>query len=148
MSAGYFHSAAITEGGDLYTWGYNSGRLGNGSTGGSYSPVRIGSPGEWSTVAVGYGHTVAIKKDGSLWAWGEINAHGEIGDGSGSRSTIPVQIAQNSTGWHSVVAGRHYSLAIRVDGSLWAWGQNNDGQLGMGDRTNRNTPVKVIYKGQ
>jgi alpha-tubulin suppressor-like RCC1 family protein len=148
MSAGAFHSAAITTGGDLYTWGFNDGRLGNGGTTYSYTPVKIGNSGEWKTVAAGYYHTIAIKKDGTLWAWGSYNGHGEIGDGTFDRRLIPMQIAQRSTGWHTVVAGRHHSLAIRVDGSLWAWGWNGHGQIGMGDTYNRNTPVKIIYKGQ
>lgn len=118
------------------------------------------------TISVGFSHTLAIKSDGSLWAWGGSNLYGEIGDGtdnmkelgSGFIVTIeeikrlsalfPKKILENV---REVSAGNNYSMAIKNDGSLWAWGYNFNGILGNGKSSdfvnhenNSNIPVKIM----
>jgi alpha-tubulin suppressor-like RCC1 family protein len=93
-------------------------------------------PQDWHRVAAGLYHILALKADGSLWAWGD-NSYGQLGDGTTDSRTLPVRIGLDND-WRSVTAGRHtqwgdYSIALKRDGSLWAWGANIVGQLGTGD---------------
>jgi hypothetical protein len=93
-------------------------------------------------ISSGEKHTLAIKKDGSLWAWGD-NSFGQLGDGTtGGFASLPVQVG-TSREWASVACGSFSSFAIKRDGSLWAWGKNNKGQLGIGDILDKSEPVKV-----
>ena len=147
VSAGTFHTAAIRSDGSLWTWGQNThGQLGDGTTSARSAPVRVGMASNWYSVSAGDRHTVAIRRDGSLWAWGS-NENGQTGDGTGVFSRInPVQIGTGmglATGWRSVSAGDRHTVAIRSDGSLWAWGANNRGQLGDHTRLNRSVPTRI-----
>ena len=143
VSAGGFHTMAIREDGSLWAWGRNwEGQLGDGTTTARTSPVRIGADSDWVSVSAGSEHTMAIREDGSLWAWGR-NLEGQLGDGMMMLiRTSPVRIGADSD-WVSVSAGAGHTLAIREDGSLWAWGSNWDGRLGDGTTTQRTSPVQV-----
>lgn len=145
VAAGGSHTIAIKTDGTLWAWGLNTdGQLGDGSTVNRDTPVQIGISNNWTSVAAGSDHTLAIKNDGTLWAWGK-NSSGQLGDGSAIGSAIirtsPVQIS--GTSWVSVTAGGLYSLAIKTDGTLWAWGNNTYGSLGDGSTTSRTSPVQV-----
>jgi alpha-tubulin suppressor-like RCC1 family protein len=82
-------------------------------------------------------HVLALRRDGTVWAWG-IDDMGQLGDGvSQTQSRLPVQVVGPRGEGHlthveRIAAGGKFSLARRVDGSLWAWGLNNSGQLGIG----------------
>ena len=113
---------------------------------------QIGTATNWTAIAIG-GHTLALKSDGTLWAWGS-NGAGQLGDGTTVEWTVPTQVcgdydAENSNclaAMNSVVsiaAGHAYSLAVKADGTLWAWGFNDFGQLGLGDFISRTTPARV-----
>ena len=78
-------------------------------------------------IAAGDGHTVAIKSDGTLWAWG-LNNYGQLGDGTTTDSNIPEQEATHGANWVSVAAGYSHTVALKSDGTLWAWGWNGNGQ--------------------
>jgi len=144
VSAGNVHTLALKKDGTLWAWGSNSnGRLGDGTTTQRTLPVRIGmTEVNWAAVSVGFHHTLALKKDGSLWAWGG-NDSGRLGDGSTTQRTSPVRIGLTATDWAAVSAGGHHTVALKKDGSLWAWGRNGSGQLGLGDTANRTAPVRV-----
>jgi len=91
-----------------------------------------------------YSHRVSIyslKDDGTIWAWGD-NHYGQLGDGTTTNRSTPVQVLgiSNVT---DIVTGRGQCYALRKDGSVWAWGNNNRSQLGDGTTTNRSTPVQV-----
>jgi alpha-tubulin suppressor-like RCC1 family protein len=97
---------------------------------------------QWLEISTGYSHTLAVKKDGTLWGWGS-NSVGSIGiDSAAYDISSPVQIQSDET-WFTVSAGSESSLAIRSDGTLWAWGSNFNGELGDGTQTNRFKPVQV-----
>jgi len=141
VSAGGFHTLAIAQkDSDLTLWGWGlnlSGQAGHWWTDDPVTtPNQIGADTDWESVSAGYYHSAAIKEDGTLWTWG-MNWYGELGTSGGSRAS-PVQVVDddgddtNDDVWASVSAGSYYTLAIRKDGSLWAWGANYWGQLGIG----------------
>jgi len=146
VSAGGIHTIAIKGDGTLWAWGSDSsGQVGDGTNSNSItSPVQIGTATNWQSVSAGYSHTEAIKGDGTLWAWGN-NGFGQLGDGSAINKSSPVQIGTTSN-WQSVSAGggyTAYTVAIKRDGTLWAWGYNGNGQLGDGSYTHRTSPVQI-----
>ncbi|PJJ59985.1 RCC1 domain-containing protein [Hymenobacter chitinivorans] len=144
VAAGYAHSAGVRTDGTLWTWGRdNDGQLGNGTaTGNRSTPQQVGSGTTWARVACGASHTAAIRQDGTLWAWGN-NASGQVGTGSaGGLEQEPVQVGTATT-WASVAAGTSFTVAVGKDGSLWAWGDNQYGQLGDGTTTPRPSPVRI-----
>ena len=96
-------------------------------------------------VSLGDAHSAAIKTDGSLWMWG-FNTDGQLGIGrfaeSGdNHSNIPIKIME---GVKSVSLGGAHSAAIKNDGSLWMWGNNESGQLGNGTNVSSNIPIKIM----
>jgi alpha-tubulin suppressor-like RCC1 family protein len=97
----------------------------------------LGTP----SVAAGYSHSLAVGADGSAWSWGS-NAHGELGIGNTTQSTVPVRVSV-LTGVVAVAAGRYHSLALKSDGTLWTFGDNTYGQLGLGNTNDSNRPVQV-----
>ncbi|HEY8718574.1 S8 family serine peptidase [Pengzhenrongella sp.] len=146
VSAGEQVTAAIKIDGSLWAWGADgSGQLGNGTTSEAArtSPLRVGSDVDWASVSVGGGHVLAVRTDGTLWAWGADDA-GQLGDGTTSevpRST-PAQVGTGSD-WASAAAGGLHSVALRTDGTIWAWGWNHLGQLGDGTTDDRSVPTQV-----
>ena len=147
VSKGTQHMAAIKTNGTLWSWGRNTyGYLGNnaGFNGSpTSSPVQESIGGtNWKMVACGKYHSSAIKTDGTLWAWG-MGGFGALGTTAQSNVYTPVQTAVGGTNWKMVAAGHYNTCAIKTDGTLWGWGYNSSGQLGLGDRTTRNTPVQL-----
>jgi alpha-tubulin suppressor-like RCC1 family protein/archaellum component FlaG (FlaF/FlaG flagellin family) len=142
-ACGMNHTAAVRTDGTLWAWGRNNfGQLGDGTTNNRNSPAQVGSGTNWVSVACGDNFTLALRTDGTLWAWGR-NDTGQLGDGSTTspRST-PVQIG-SATNWTSIASGLSHSLALRADGTLWAWGANSFGQLGDGGTSSRTSPFQI-----
>ncbi|MEV5574063.1 Ig-like domain repeat protein [Spirillospora sp. NPDC052269] len=124
----------------------SAGQLGNGSTNNSTSPARVALP-EGVTVTHivgrGNGHSVALTSDGRLLAWGS-NLYGQLGDGTDITRTTPVFVElPDGVTITQVAAGRYYTLALTSEGSILAWGNNDQGQLGDGTTTPRDTPAYV-----
>ena len=153
-AAGKSHSLALKRDGSLWVWGSNfCGELSFGDTKACDRPTRIGDASDWSAVAAGSTHSVALKRDGSLWAWGEnikdvLDRHRLVIDGDEILDS-PTRVGDDRD-WAAVAiarstafAGSHHTLALKRDGSLWAWGGNEYGQLGLGDTENRNRPTPV-----
>jgi alpha-tubulin suppressor-like RCC1 family protein len=145
ITAGPAYLLAIKENGTLWAWGFNDyGQLGDGTKIEKNVPTLIGSIEDiWLDVSA-KGHTLAIKSDGTLWSWGR-NMYGQLGlgdMGDGTDRTVPTQVGSDN-GWVSVAAGLSHSLALREDGTLWAWGQNQHGQLGLGTNDSQNIPTQV-----
>jgi trimeric autotransporter adhesin len=105
-------------------------------------PLRIGSDSEWKQIGFGCVNLVALKNDGSLWVSGwnppGDNGHGGITTGK----NFPTRVG-TETNWSRICAGRGYSLALKSDGSLWAWGKNSTGQLGDGTTNDIYTPTMI-----
>ena len=130
----------------LYTSGFNrDGQLGDGTKTNNSIPKQIGTG--FSAVTAGSEHTVALKSDGSLWAWGG-NTYGELGDGAITSSATPrligngFSLVKTSISF-SMGAEGYNTVALKNDGSLWAWGNNWSGQLGDGTNTNSSVPKQI-----
>ncbi|WP_316636145.1 leucine-rich repeat domain-containing protein [uncultured Flavobacterium sp.] len=142
-AAGYNHTIAVRTDGTLWTWGSNDqGQLGNSTPTTINIPTKIGIANDWKTVAAGWAHTVALKADGSLWAWG-YGGLGQIGNGSYTTNFNPPQQIGTSKNWQTIVAGYGHTVALKTDGTLWAWGNNFSGQLGNGTTLDKNIPTQV-----
>lgn len=88
-------------------------------------------------------HTISLKDDGTVWTWGQ-NTHGQLGDGTTTDRHSPVQVT-NLNNVTDIALGKFcHSIAMKEDGTVWTWGQNNYGQLGDGTTTNSSLPVQVI----
>jgi alpha-tubulin suppressor-like RCC1 family protein len=147
VGCGNSHTAAIKTDGTLWIWGNNvSGRLGTNDTDRRSSPVQTIAGGtNWKQVSVGGTNsnmTAAIKTDGTLWVWGSGN-NGQLGTNDLEPRSSPVQTIAGGTNWKQVVAGDGQVQAIKTDGTLWTWGGNSGGQLGINDTVHRSSPVQV-----
>jgi len=88
-------------------------------------------------------HALAIAPDGSLWSWGDTMHREALGLGQITAPVVrPARVGKDND-WAEVIAGYSYSLALKRDGSLWAWGGNPSGMLGDGTSQSRNTPTRV-----
>ena len=138
---------ALKTDGTLWAWGYNGGGqlgLGSADNDAHATPRQVGSASDWAAVSVGEMCTLALKKDGTLWAWGD-NSYGQLGLGSADNDAhaTPRQVGSESD-WAAVSASTYDTLALKKDGTLWAWGDNaHFGELGLGDTTDRHTPTQV-----
>ena len=144
ISAGHLHATAMKADGTIWAWGYNmNGQLGIGTTAESHNPVQIGEDDDWTAVSAGWLHTMAIKDDGTLWAWGS-NLEGQLGTGTqGTITKIPEQVGSDDD-WMTVSAGGKHTVAIKDDGTLWAWGVNDSGQLGIGEgEADSDIPIRI-----
>jgi len=135
---------AIKTDGTIWSWGNNGqGQLGqNNSIGTISSPIQIGSLTNWLKIAANYGSITSVKTDGTLWAWG-LNNYGQLGIGNTTRYSSPKQIG-SLTNWLNISSGSYASqLAVKTDGTLWSWGYNAQGQLGLGNTTNYSSPKQI-----
>lgn len=145
LSGGQGCTGAVTVSGTLFTWGSNDyGKLGLGNTTFYSSPVQVGSLTTWSNIAVSMDSMVAVKSDGTLWSWGRNN-YGQLGLGNITDYSSPVQIGA-LTNWSRKISGSQEATfyhAIKTDGTLWAWGQNDQGYLGNGNASAQSSPVQI-----
>jgi alpha-tubulin suppressor-like RCC1 family protein len=142
-SRGEKYSLALKEDGTVWAWGGNNfGQLGNGTINNTLTPIQVSNLNNVIAMTGGSGHSLALKEDGTVWAWG-YNNYGQLGDGTTNNSLTPVQV-NNLNKVVAIASGiGGCSLAIREDGTVWAWGYNNYGQLGDGTTNNSLTPVQV-----
>ncbi len=137
---------AIKTDGTLWAWGMN----GAGSLGlnqGSYPATSISSPTQipgttWAKIDTGDEGTIAVKTDGTLWVWGS-NGDGQMAQNEGPslKKSSPVQVP--GTTWSMGASRGNYMLAIKTDGTMWGWGNNHRGQLGLNSLTKYSSPVQV-----
>lgn len=154
----YDRAGAVKEDGSLWVWGCNDmGLLGNGSVSVTHngmpvqlSPVKIMDG--VADVSMGSPMSAALKTDGSLWMWG-MNRFGVLGSPSRGNKTDPYNgnliqdvPAKVMDGVTAVSCGTWHTAAIKTDGSLWVWGSNRDGQLGIGQGGNKTDEDGIPYQ--
>ncbi|XTZ15836.1 RCC1 domain-containing protein [Micromonospora echinospora] len=147
ITAGQYHSLALTSTGTVLAWGGNdSGQLGNGTTTNSRTPVPVALPGGTRITAIAAGssrHSLALTSTGTMLAWGN-NYAGQLGNGTTTNSRTPVPVAlPGGTRITAIAAGSGHSLALTSTGTMLAWGYNHYGQLGNGTNTDSRIPVPV-----
>ncbi len=150
LTSSWGDSGALLSNGAYYNWGYNAaGQLGNGTTNESAVPVQVPLPAAVRQVFQGgsganNGQTIAILANGSVWAWGD-NDRGQLGVGTRVSSNVPVRVdVPKGVTFVKVCSGGYASYAIDRSGELWAWGDNDRGQLGLGHSTTVATrPLRV-----
>ncbi|MFC4808170.1 fibronectin type III domain-containing protein [Paenibacillus sp. GCM10023250] len=143
IAAGQLHNLALKSDGTVWAWGWNgSGQLGDGSTTTRPTPVQVNGLGSVSAIGAGSSHSLAVRSDGTVWAWGH-NYSGALGDGSTNNHSSPAQVAGLDSAASVATDDGAHSVAVRSDGTVWAWGYNGSGQLGDGTTTTRNAPVQV-----
>ena len=167
VSAGQNHSLAVGSDGYAYAWGDGSyGKLGNYSTSSSSVPVRVRDPAsptdtskglKAAQISAGYGHSLAVGSDGYAYAWGLNDYYHQLGNNSSSNSSVPVRVrdpdspndASKGLKATQVSAGQEHSLAVDKDGNAYAWGDNDNGQLGIkGSGRPYPYPMKVLSSAQ
>ncbi len=138
LTSSWGDAGALLSNGAYYDWGYNAaGQLGDGTTTNSDVPVHVQLPAPVRQVSQGgsgptNGQTIAILTNGSVWAWGN-NRRGQLGNGSTASADVPgrVHVPAGVT-FVKVNSGGYACYAIDNTGRLWAWGGNQNGQLGTG----------------
>ena len=122
IAAGAQYALALRSDGTIAAWGRNDyGQLGNGQAAIRISPARVAGIDQVKAVAAGGGFTLALRADGSLMGWGS-NSDGALGDGTNQSRSHPVPVTGIRGTIAAIAAGTNHSLAITVDGKVWAWG--------------------------
>lgn len=145
ISSGSNHTCALVSGGTIECWGTNnSGQLGDGSTTDRSSPVAVTGL-ESGVVAISTGgyHTCALLSGGGVMCWG-ANFSGQLGDGSTTDRSSPVEVVGLASGVNALAAGHAHTCALTGSGGIKCWGDNGTGALGDGSTTERDTPVSVV----
>jgi alpha-tubulin suppressor-like RCC1 family protein len=148
VSVGASHTVAIRNNGTAWAWGNNDfGQFGNGTylTNRS-SPVSvIGGFTDWCQIGAGNSHTVGLRTNGTLWSWGYAR-YGRLGNNTTgfTRTTSPVSVVGGFTDWCKLSVGTEHTIAQRCNGTLWGWGRNCDGRIGMGSAIEVSSPVSVV----
>jgi alpha-tubulin suppressor-like RCC1 family protein len=149
ISAGNNHSCGLDATGKAYCWGDNAiGKLGNGSTTASNIPVAVSDPAagavKFSSIGVGDLHSCALSLTGEVYCWG-TSFQGR--NGSLLDSSIPVLIGNPSTGavtYSSLSVGSAHSCALRSNGSVYCWGNNDNGELGVDSTITASSDIPVL----
>ncbi len=148
IAAGAFDSIALASDGNVYAWGDNSlDELGNGSAAANSStPVVVSLPTGIVVRAIAEGqfHSLALTSTGAVYGWG-FNNDGQLGHGDKLTPSTPIT-TEFPSGVHAaaIAAGGYHSLAVGTDGNVYAWGYNNDGQLGAGEKLEHLKPNPVL----
>jgi uncharacterized repeat protein (TIGR02543 family) len=157
LNAGRFTSAAITESGKVFTWGYNNGaQLGDNTTSMKKNPTEITSrfsllPGDkMISISMGNMHSMAMSESGKVFTWGN-NPYGQLGNNTTAARLVPGEI----TGYFSLTAGDQviqissrydHSFAVTQNGSVFGWGYNYLGAIGDGTTSERLTPTDITSR--
>lgn len=146
VACGFYHTVILKKDGSLWSCGNNGyGQLGLGDTTERYTFTQITTNinNNVKQVACGLQYTVILKNDGSLWSCGR-NSYGELGlNNTSSKTTFTKATTNVYNDVKQIICGSYYTFILKTDGSVWACGQNTEGQLGLGNTTNKFIFAKV-----
>ncbi|XP_077231669.1 ultraviolet-B receptor UVR8-like isoform X2 [Tasmannia lanceolata] len=148
IAAGAEHTAAVTEDGNLYGWGWGRyGNLGLGDRNDRLVPEKVSAvDGEkMLLVACGWRHTISVSASGSLYTYG-WSKYGQLGHGDFEDHLVPHQLeALKSKSVSQISGGWRHTMALTTEGKLYGWGWNKFGQVGVGDNVDHCSPVQVKF---
>jgi alpha-tubulin suppressor-like RCC1 family protein len=151
IAAGFDASAVTRTNGisvakTVWTWGANdSGELGDGTLTWRLTPVQVtGLPVYIAGVSAGFRFTAVLGTDGKVWAWGD-DSSGQLGNAPDYYHPVtrPVNTIGSGKGITQISAGDEHMVALVSDGTVLAWGDNSQGELGIGSTTPVTGPVQV-----
>jgi alpha-tubulin suppressor-like RCC1 family protein len=142
-ASGWKRTCATRTDHTVWCWGANGHRqLGVGDHEQHLVPAQVGTDSDWTGVSAGGHQTCGTRADHTLWCWGS-GAYGALGLGGEMRKAPrPTQVG-TATDWAGVSAGNFHTCGIGTHHSVWCWGNNASGELGLGDTTDRYTPNRV-----
>lgn len=169
ISAGDNHTCALTKNKEVYCWGDNSvGQLGIGNTTSSASPVKISSSLTFVQISAGSNHTCALTHDSKVYCWG-LGTSGQLGVGkvttndqeSGEDCNSGIGVANitfckqspsiidpaPSTTPVTISAGDLHTCMMTIEGYVYCWGANTEGQLGTSNKSQVSSPAAVCSSG-
>ncbi len=142
IAVGANHALALRDDGTVWAWGDNDyGQLGDGTQTQRGTPVQLAGLPKVTAVAARTDHSLALATDGTVWAWGD-NEYSQLGAPENIAFSVKPRQVPGLAAVKAVEAGRYHSLALKEDGTVWAWGRNTRGQLGT-PGTGSATPIKV-----
>ncbi|KAM9812971.1 RCC1 and BTB domain-containing protein 2-like [Syngnathus typhle] len=142
------HVVVATSDGEVYAWGHNGySQLGNGTVNNGLTPALVCTNlknKKVIEVACGSHHTIALTTEGEVYAWGYNNS-GQVGSGSSGNQPSPRRVSSclQSKVVVNIACGQLCSMAVLDSGEIYAWGYNCNGQLGLGNTGNQQTPCRV-----
>lgn len=144
ISSGNYFNLGIKPDGTIWGWGSSVfGQMGNGSEADFYSPTQISPATDWQKIVCGPYNTFAIKTNGTMWCSGD-NVTGQLGIGSTVNYTNTFTQVGTDTNWSQVSASNGFTIALKTNGTLWGWGQNDFYQMGNGTCcNNRLSPGQI-----
>ncbi|MDI9258545.1 T9SS type A sorting domain-containing protein [Flavobacterium sedimenticola] len=145
ISSGNYFNFGIKPNGTLWGWGSNmaAGQLGDGTQTDKWTPTQITATADWQKVVCGPYDTFAIKTNGTLWCTGD-NSTGQLGIGSTVSYLNTFTQMGTDTNWTQVSASNGFTIALKTNGTLWGWGQNDSYQMGDGTCcSNRLSPGQI-----
>jgi len=138
---------ALRSDGTVWAWGGNEfGVLGDDLPNRSFVPLKITGLNNIIAVAAGDTHCAAVSKDGTVFTWGR-NAFGQLGNGTGYKKTSIITQVSGVSNIKAVAVGKRHTLALKSDGTVWAWGNNEEGQLGTNPGSREDTGIASQIKG-
>lgn len=144
VALGQRYTCAVDWNGDLWCWGENAdGALGLDSLIEEQpTPAQVAPGMSFTSVAAGGRHTCAIASTGDLYCWGR-NADGELGLGDAGGPVRAPALVDTPERFETLALGAQHSCGVTRDGALYCWGENDLGQLGLGDLEDRDQPTRV-----
>lgn len=154
IKSGGYHSLALTSRGRVFSWGKNScGQIGNGSIKYTKNPYEIFIPNfnkddSIEKIVAGGNHSLLLSSTGKIFSWG-ANGYGQLGIGNIKDQCIPLELdiscfdLKVGESIQKLKAGAFHSLALTSTGRIFAWGNNQAGQLGLGNANNETKPSEI-----
>ena len=151
ISYGTDSASGLKNNGSLWNFGRNNyGQLGDNTRNNASSPIQTIAGGtNWISVEAGSSYAGGIKADGSLWTWG-YGGFGQLGNNGFINVSSPIQTVAGGTNWSTLSMGPYLTnsiTALKTDGTLWTWGDNNYGQLGNGSNIGTASPGQTVSGG-